>query len=65
MVKKIEKFMYRSSFLVQFDTLPWFKPATLLKMILFAGILPEIWPEILQDFDQKEEQLFRRVLLDD
>ena len=34
-------------------------------MILFVGILPEIWSEILQDFDQKEEQLFRRTLLDD
>ena len=32
MVKKIEKSLYRISLLVQFETLSWFKPATLLKI---------------------------------
>ena len=46
MIKKIEKYLCRSSHLVQFETLSWFKPAALLKMISFAGIFQRFWPEV-------------------
>ena len=50
MVKKIEKYLCRGSFLVQFETLSWFKVATLLKTISFAGILQRFWPEVKNSY---------------
>ena len=50
MVKKIEKYLYRSSFLVQFETLSQLKQATLLKMISFAGILPRFSPKVQNSY---------------